>query len=100
MCVLSSLYEVDSLEPSFILTLLVYRHSFGNKKKVNYTLFAPHTDIDVITFLLFYTGYCAFLYQAKKSKLDLMKNNTEEFKWFHVVLPHYFPSDPICVKYW
>lgn len=73
------------MDRTSILTLLGYRASSRHKGKNKGPLVAPHTDVGVITFLLFDGGTCASL-QRK-----------EDQAWVDVALPREVPPDPVFV---
>lgn len=76
-----------SVTHSSILTLLSYRPGSRHKRKDRPPLVAPHTDVGVITFLLFDNGNCATLQRA----------DDEEGSWADVKLPQHVGDDPVFV---
>ena len=73
---------------SSILTLLGYSPGSRHKRKDKPPLVAPHTDVGVITFLLFDSGDCATLQRA---------NDDKEGSWADVKLPRQVGDDPVFV---
>ena len=69
-----------------ILTLLGYRVGSRHKGKNKGPLVAAHTDVGVITFLLFDDGTCAAL-----------QRSDGHGKWVDVTLPEMVPEDPVFV---
>ncbi|CAJ1961771.1 unnamed protein product [Cylindrotheca closterium] len=97
---LSSLQAIASKDISdhtSILTLLGYRkgtrHKKTQKKRHVHPLVAAHTDVGVITVLLFDGGNSALL-QRKSSPTN---ENNDEDQWTNVTLPPMVPEDPIFV---
>ena len=92
---ISALSMKDSMSHTSILTLLGYRsgsrHKKGKKKKIH-PLVAAHTDVGVITVLLFDQGDCATL-----QRKDIISEKAEESSWIDVTLPSRVPKDPIFV---
>ena len=82
----------DSLAHTSILTLLGYRkgarHKLSQKKHVH-PLVAAHTDVGVITMLLFDGGDCAVLQRREIA--------SDKDSWIDVKLPPKVPNDPIFV---
>ena len=81
-----------------ILTLLGYRtgtrHKKTKKKRVVHPLVAAHTDVGVITVLLYDGGDCAVL--QRQSPSSRQSNNNNQFQ--DVMLPsHAVEDDPIFV---
>lgn len=76
---LSSLSSSSSTHTS-ILTLLGYRVGSRHKRRPPTPLVAPHTDVGVVTILVFDAGDCAVLQRYSESQGD----------WIDVTLP---PSD-------
>jgi isopenicillin N synthase-like dioxygenase len=90
---MSVLSMKDSLSHTSILTLLGYRKGSRHaksKKKHMHPLVATHTDVGVITMLLFDAGDCAVL-----QRKDTSSGSKEP--WANVVLPSRVPSDPIFI---
>lgn len=92
----SSIQDEDdhqNLAHTSILTLLGYRagtrHKKTQKKRLVHPLVAAHTDVGVITVLLYDAGDCAVL-QRKAPNED-----TDNFE--DVILPSRVPDDPIFV---
>jgi isopenicillin N synthase-like dioxygenase len=75
-----------SVTHSSILTLLSYRPGTRHKRKEKPPLVAPHTDVGVITFLLFDGGDCATLQRADYEM---------EGSWADVRLPRHVGDDPV-----
>lgn len=76
----------ESLAHSSILTLLGYRVGSRHKGRSKGPLVAAHTDVGVITVLVFDDGDCATL-----------QRRTGQGDWEDVVLPASVPDDPIFV---
>jgi len=107
----------NSISHTSILTLLGYRKGARHQGKHARPLVAAHTDVGVITILLFDGGGdCAMLQRmAKKQDLAITTNNNvqssllcntttisinsnKEEHWINVKLPHVVPiNDPIFV---
>jgi len=87
----SSASSSSNLESTSILTLLGYtmgtRHKKKGKKQIS-PLVAAHTDVGVITMLLFDGPGCAQLERNDKEKTD---------GWTNVSLPFRIPDDPVFV---
>jgi len=83
---LRPLTENDTLSHTSILTLLGYRTGTRHKGKNKGPLVAPHTDVGVVTILLFDQGDCAALQRSDGSG-----------GWVDVSLPKTIPADPIFV---
>ena len=83
-----------------ILTLLNYKKGKRHQKcKRPQPLVAPHTDVGVITCLLFDKGDCAVLQRADTTSSTSgggCKQEAER-KWIDVQLPSRVPDDPIFV---
>lgn len=77
-----------SVTHSSILTLLGYRTGTRHRRKEKPPLVAAHTDVGVITFLLFDNGDCAALQRADRTKED---------SWVDVQLPQQVSDDPVFV---
>eukprot|EP00526_Cylindrotheca_closterium_P018846 CAMPEP_0113658808 /NCGR_PEP_ID=MMETSP0017_2-20120614/31980_1 /TAXON_ID=2856 /ORGANISM="Cylindrotheca closterium" /LENGTH=361 /DNA_ID=CAMNT_0000573233 /DNA_START=37 /DNA_END=1119 /DNA_ORIENTATION=+ /assembly_acc=CAM_ASM_000147 len=90
---LQAIARKDILDHTSILTLLGYRkgtrHKKTQKKRHIHPLVAAHTDVGVITVLLFDGGNSAVL-QRKSSP-------SENDQWTDVTLPAMVPEDPIFV---
>jgi isopenicillin N synthase-like dioxygenase len=69
-----------------ILTLLGYRTGTRHKGKNKGPLVAPHTDVGVVTILVFDAGDCAVLQRSDGAG-----------GWIDVQLPQTVPNDPIFV---
>ena len=96
LTVLSGENNGEAQQDTSILTLLNYKRGKRHQKcKKPQPLVAPHTDVGVITCLLFDKGDCAVLQRAETSA------NAHEVgadrKWIDVKLPHKVPDDPIFV---
>ena len=94
--VLSSDNNDEAQQDTSILTLLNYKRGKRHQKsKKPQALVAPHTDVGVITCLLFDKGDCAVLQRAETTA------NAHEVgadrKWIDVKLPSKVPDDPIFV---
>uniref|UniRef100_A0A7S4MYP3 Fe2OG dioxygenase domain-containing protein n=1 Tax=Odontella aurita TaxID=265563 RepID=A0A7S4MYP3_9STRA len=90
----------DSVEHTSILTLLGYRVGTRHKKKrgksgEEYPLVAAHTDVGVITLLLFDAGNCASLQRAAGNKKE--DGGAGPQSWEDVSLPRSVGSDPVFV---
>ena len=83
---LRPLMENDALSHTSILTLLGYRTGTRHKGKNKDPLVAPHTDVGVVTLLLFSKGDCATLQRSDGSG-----------GWVDVALPTSIPDDPVLV---
>lgn len=83
---LRPLVENDALSHTSILTLLGYRTGTRHKGKNKGPLVAPHTDVGVVTILLFDQGDCAALQRSDGSG-----------GWIDVELPRSVPDDPVFV---
>lgn len=94
---LSAISMRDCLGHTSILTLLGYRkgtrHKKTQKKRHVHPLVAAHTDVGVITVLLFDAGDCAVLQRETATAGE----DVAEKKWEPVVLPSIIPEDPIFV---
>jgi len=77
-----------SVTHSSILTLLSYRTGTRHRRKEKPPLVAAHTDVGVITFLLFDNGDCATLQRADRES---------EGSWVDVRLPRHVGDDPVFV---
>lgn len=75
-----------------ILTLLGYAVGSRHKGKHTGPLVAPHTDVGVLTFLLFDDGNCATLQRHRDGH-----PSGSQPSWVDVTLPPVVPSDPIFV---
>jgi isopenicillin N synthase-like dioxygenase len=109
----SSLAALESIEEeegssahTSILTLLGYckgtRHKntnkMANKKKRMYPLVAAHTDVGVITMLLFDGGDCAALERKDDvSGSGIHSDSADHVSWAKVLLPSTVSADPIFV---
>lgn len=95
---LQAMAKKESLDHTTILTLLGYRkgtrHKKTQKKRYIHPLVAAHTDVGVITVLLFDGGNSAVL-QRKNSASEKGVDNQDE--WTDVNLPSNVPEDPIFV---
>eukprot|EP00980_Cylindrotheca_fusiformis_P020722 scaffold7738_cov133-Cylindrotheca_fusiformis.AAC.31 len=95
---LQAVSRKESLDHTSILTLLGYRtgtrHKRTQKKRHVHPLVASHTDVGVITVLLFDGGDCATL-QRKVDNDQLLES--VEAKWADVMLPPIVPNDPVFV---
>jgi isopenicillin N synthase-like dioxygenase len=78
----------DSVTHSSILALLGYRPGTRHKRKEKPPLVAAHTDVGVITFLLFDDGDCATLQRADRRN---------DGSWVDVKLPRHVGDDPVFV---
>jgi isopenicillin N synthase-like dioxygenase len=76
-----------------ILTLLGYRKGARHQGKHTNPLIAAHTDVGVITVLLFDGGDCATLQRHQLQS----GNENSSFRWVDVKLPSKLPEDPIFV---
>jgi isopenicillin N synthase-like dioxygenase len=83
---LAPLTTSDALTQSSILTLLGYRTGSRHKGKNKSPLVASHTDVGVVTILLFDQGDCALLQRYDASG-----------DWIDVELPKTIPQDPVFV---
>lgn len=84
--------DAGATQDTSILTLLNYTKGKRHQKsKHPKPLVAAHTDVGVITCLLFDKGDCAVLQRANANAQDV------ERKWIDVKLPHTVPDDPIFV---
>ncbi len=89
----------DKIEQSFvtkntsILTLLGYRKGARHQGKHTNPLIAAHTDVGVVTVLLFDGGDCATL-QRHQMQSD---SNNSSYRWVDIKLPEKLPEDPIFV---
>ena len=81
----------ESSTTTSILTLLQYRVGSRHKGKHKAPLVAAHTDVGVITVLLFDAGSCASLQRYHQTK------DGQEHEWIDVPLPKTVPNDPILV---
>ena len=92
---LDPIFMKESIAHTSILTLLGYRkgtrHKKTQKKRVLHPLVAAHTDVGVITVLLFDGGDCAVLQR------ELRGTKGTDKTWANVVLPSNVPEDPIFV---
>ena len=110
--------QEESLAHSTILTLLGYRRGTRHKKpqatkkssrKRMHPLVAAHTDVGVITMLLFDAGDCAVLQRQQTKRTATTTTTTkvasttttttdhDESEWIDVQLPRMVPVDPIFV---
>jgi isopenicillin N synthase-like dioxygenase len=78
----------DSVRHSSILTLLGYQPGARHKRKEKPPLVAAHTDVGVITILLFDNGDCATLQRADRQN---------DGSWVDVKLPRHVGDDPVFV---
>jgi isopenicillin N synthase-like dioxygenase len=78
----------DSVTHSSILTLLGYQPGTRHKRKEKPPLVAAHTDVGVITILLFDSGDCATLQRADRQN---------DGSWVDVKLPRHVGDDPVFV---
>uniref|UniRef100_A0A7S3KY71 Fe2OG dioxygenase domain-containing protein n=1 Tax=Amphora coffeiformis TaxID=265554 RepID=A0A7S3KY71_9STRA len=83
---LRPLTENDALSHTSILTLLGYQIGTRHRGKNKGPLVAPHTDVGVVTILLFDQGDCATL-----------QRSDDRGGWVDVDLPKSVPADPIFV---
>ena len=83
---LRPLMEIDALSHTSILTLLGYRTGTRHKGKNKGPLVAPHTDVGVVTILLYDGGDCATLQRSDGCD-----------GWVDVELPKSVPDDPVFV---
>lgn len=83
---LGPLLQNDALTHTSILTLLGYRTGTRHKGKNKGPLVASHTDVGVVTILLFDRGTCATLQRSDGAG-----------GWIEVDLPRSVPDDPIFV---
>ena len=85
-----------------ILTLLGYRIGSRHKKiqqkkkKMVYPLVAAHTDVGVITVLLYDGGDCAAL-QRQSKQSSVGSNDSDEARFQDVLLPSRIEDDPVFV---
>jgi len=91
--------SVHSEAHSSILTLLGYTKGKRHNKqgKTYRPLVAPHTDVGVVTVLLFDQGDCARLQRCSPKTII---SSRQEANWVDVVLPSKnlsIPDDPIFV---
>jgi isopenicillin N synthase-like dioxygenase len=84
---LNFLSSSESVAHTSILTLLGYQTTSRKKGKQARPLVAAHTDVGVITLLLFDEGDCATL-QRRAADVD---------SWTDVLLPRSVPGDPVFV---
>jgi isopenicillin N synthase-like dioxygenase len=98
--------EKGSIAHTSILTLLGYckgtRHKDTgktfNKKKRMHPLVAAHTDVGVITMLLFDGGDCAALERKDNvSGSGIQGDSADDVSWAKVLLPSTVSADPIFV---
>lgn len=93
----------ESISHTSILTLLGYRKGTRHKKtrknsQLGNPLVAAHTDVGVITVLLFDKGDCAVLQREASSTTNLQSSTRKDEKlWVDVNLPSIIPEDPIFV---
>lgn len=81
--------RTNRVKNTSILTLLGYRKGARHQGKHSNPLIAAHTDVGVITVLLFDAGNCASLQRCQ--------SNGGESTWIDVKLPTIVPEDPIFV---
>ena len=98
-----------SIENTSILTLLGYRKGARHQGRHSNPLIAAHTDVGVITVLLFDGGDCATLQRCQSSHTDDDDNDDDDnndnecrnvnnhHSWVDVKLPTTIPQDPIFV---
>lgn len=85
----------ENISHTSILTLLGYKKGARHQGKMKRPLVAPHTDVGVITVLLFDAGGCAVLQRANN---DQSKSEPENNIWTDVNLPNISTlSDPVLV---
>jgi len=92
--------EANAAYDTSILTLLSYKKGKRHQKnKRPQPLVAPHTDVGVITCLLFDKGDCAVLQRADTHASTGTGGNEQgvDRKWIDVRLPSKVPDDPIFV---
>ena len=88
--------ESEAQQDTSILTLLNYKRGRRHQKsKKPQPLVAPHTDVGVITCLLFDKGNCAVLQRAETT--TGAREVGADRKWIDVRLPPKVPDDPIFV---
>jgi len=92
----------ESIDHTSILTLLGYRIGTRHKRKQKEPLVAPHTDVGVITMLLFDGGDCATLQRADSTAADTVRTDDSQGKststnWVDVDLPSVISDDPVFV---
>jgi isopenicillin N synthase-like dioxygenase len=96
---LSDIVTRDCLDHTSILTLLGYRkgtrHKKTQKKRHVHPLVAAHTDVGVITVLLFDAGDCAVL--QKETFSAGLNEDVATTMWEPIILPLIVPEDPIFV---
>lgn len=85
------LSDQNVMSHTSILTLLGYRTGSRHKGKLDRPLVASHTDVGVITMLLFDGGDCATL--QRKACAD----DSGDFDWIDVNLPKDLSYDPVFV---
>lgn len=78
----------ESVMHTSILTLLGYRPGTRHKRKEKPPLVAAHTDVGVITFLLFDDGDCATLQRVDRQN---------DGSWVDIKLPRNVGDDPVFV---
>ena len=90
-----------TIENTSILTLLGYKKGARHQGRHSNPLIAAHTDVGVITVLLFDGGDCATLQRSQSSDTDNDENDCENVNshhsWVDVKLPTTIPQDPIFV---
>jgi len=88
--------ESEGQQDTSILTLLNYKRGKRHQKsKKPQPLVAPHTDVGVITCLLFDKGDCAVL-QRTETTTGAREVGADR-KWIDVRLPPKVPDDPIFI---
>lgn len=96
---LQTIAKKETLNHTSILTLLGYmkgtRHKKTQKKRHIHPLVAAHTDVGVITVLLFDGGNSAVLQRKSSSNEKDIVDDQDE--WTDVTLPSIVPEDPIFV---
>ena len=86
----------EARQDTSILTLLNYKRGKRHQKsKKAQALVAPHTDVGVITCLLFDKGDCAVLQRAESTAIA--HEMGADRKWIDVKLPPKVPDDPLFV---
>uniref|UniRef100_A0A7S2KDS8 Fe2OG dioxygenase domain-containing protein n=1 Tax=Leptocylindrus danicus TaxID=163516 RepID=A0A7S2KDS8_9STRA len=84
----------ENISHTSILTLLGYKKGARHQGKMKRSLVAPHTDVGVITILLFDAGDCAVLQRANNGQ----SISRPEKNWIDVNLPNLSTlSDPVLV---
>lgn len=86
ICDSLSIENVTMKNHTSILTLLGYRKGARHQGKLKRPLVAAHSDVGVITVLLYEAGGCAVLQRSDGND-----------GWIDVTLPRYVPKDPVFV---